>query len=104
MTASITWSVSALDRNMDDGKVTQIHYRVTGVDGEFTSGTYGSAGVNDEISVPYDQITEYIAIQWAKTALGPEEVAGTEAGVANALQEQANPTTGTGLPWGTFDS
>ena len=42
MTATITWSVAALDRETADGFVYTVHYRVDAADETYKSGAYGS--------------------------------------------------------------
>ena len=103
MTVSITWSVTNMDRTLSDGKVSNVHYRVDAVSGEHTAGAYGSVGVDDEVSIPYDQITEDIAVTWTKQELGPEQVAALEAGLVKQVEEMANPVQGSGLPWDTYE-
>jgi hypothetical protein len=39
------------------------------------------------------------AIGWAKDALGEDEVASIEAGIASQIDAMANPTTASGVTW-----
>jgi DNA-binding GntR family transcriptional regulator len=47
----------------------------------------------------YEDVTESVAIEWAKEALGEEEVARLEADVADQIEASKTPTHGTGIPW-----
>lgn len=103
MTA-ITWTISQLDRSLPDGTVLTAHWRCTGTDGEFTSSVYGTQSFpakdpSDPTFVPYDRITEALALQWTKDAMGAEQVTAHEANVQGQIDAQANPTSASGVPW-----
>ena len=98
-----TWTISQLDRELADGYVTTVHYRVDATDGTYNSGAYGSVGLEKpETLVPYKDLTSDIVIGWVKAKLDAEEdgtVAKIEAALAAQIAEQKTPKTGTGLPW-----
>lgn len=52
-----------------------------------------------EVFVPFEDITELSAINWAKNALGTAEVARIESEIDSELNELVTPTHGTGVPW-----
>ena len=47
----------------------------------------------------YADVTESVAIEWAKEALGSDEVTRLEADVADQIEASKTPTHGTGVPW-----
>lgn len=100
-----TWTVSAMDYNVSqDGHtnvVTCVHWRVSKEDGDHSGSSYGTVGLEPpgESFVEWADITEDMAVGWAKAALGDEQVAATEAAIDAQIAEQANPTSGTGVSW-----
>lgn len=104
MTTQITWTISQLDRSLPDGTVLTAHWRCNGTDGTFTGAVYGTQSFpakdpSDPTFVPYDQITEAMALQWTKDAMGAEQVTAHEANVQGQIDAQANPTSASGTPW-----
>ena len=99
-----TWSVDTLERQTANGIVYNIHYRIDANDGTYSSGAYGSIGLEapaegDEV-VPYAELTEETVIGWTKTALGGDEkVTEIETALQGQITEQRTPTRGTGTPW-----
>lgn len=100
MTATITWSVAALDRETADGFVYTAHYRVDAADETYSSGAYGSESFErPETLVPYAELTEATVIGWIKSKLTAEKVTQIEAALQAQIDEQRNPTKASGLPW-----
>ena len=98
------WTFSQLDRSLPDGTVLTAHWRCTGTDGTFTGSVYGTQSFptkdpSDPTFVPYEQITEALALEWTKDAMGTEQVAAHEANVQQQIDAQANPTSASGVPW-----
>ena len=104
MSTTFTWSVSTLDRTVADGIVGTVHYTVSAADDTYSSGAYGSVGLEapaegDDV-IPYADLTEAGVIAWVKTALGGEEkVTEIEAALQAQLDEQRTPTKAAGVPW-----
>ena len=102
---AVTWTIGTMERDLVQGDntdiVTVLHWRATDEDADGNSGSaYGT--VNVELvgePVPYADITEEMAIGWAKDALGADEVASIEAGIASQINAKANPTTASGVSW-----
>ena len=98
-----TWTIAQLDRELADGYVYTVHYRVDATDGTYSAGAYGSVGLEKpETLVAYKDLTSEIVIGWVKAKLDAEEagtVANLEAALAANIAEQKTPTTGKGLPW-----
>ena len=99
------WTVSAMDYAVSqDGHtnvVNTVHWRVSKEDGDNSGSSYGTVGLEapGESFVEWDDITEEIAVGWAKAALGDEQVAATEAAIDAQIAELATPTSGTGVSW-----
>lgn len=103
MTATITWSISELERHTADGIVFTAHYRVDASDGTYTAGAYGSLGfeapAEGDTVIPYADLTEATVIGWVKDSLGAEKVTEVESALQGNIDEQHAPTTATGKPW-----
>ena len=100
---TITWKIVQLDRELADGYVGTVHYRVDATDGTYSAGAYGSVGLEKpDTLVPYKDLTSDVVVGWVKAKLDAEEagtVAKVEAALAANIAEQKTPTVGTGLPW-----
>lgn len=101
---SVIWNVVSMQRDLPDGDtppeglVTVVHWTATFSEAR----NYGSVGLgapDPDNYTPYDDITETQAIDWAKTALGPEKVSGIESTLLKQEQRILNPTTADGVPW-----
>ena len=98
-----TWTIAQLDRELADGYVYTVHYRVDATDGTYSAGAYGSVGLEkpDKL-VAYKDLTSETVIGWVKAKLDAEEagtVAKVEAALAAQIAEQKTPTIGSGIPW-----
>ena len=98
---SITWSIPAMDSRTADGFVLTVHYDATATNEEFSETIYGSVSLppDSELTVPYDEISEEIAVGWVKSTLGEEKVEEIETELGVRLAEQVTPTLVTGTPW-----
>ena len=94
-----------MDREIKlDGKndvVTTIHWRASDTDSDENTGSlYGSVSVTlGKDFIAYKDIKEANAIQWAKDALGADEVKRIENNIASQIAEQKTPTTASGVSW-----
>lgn len=90
-----------MEREVADGYVHRVSYRVDGTDGEFfasfTSQTFLVRPSTDLI--PFEQLTESLVLEWISEVLGVEGVAAIESGILAELQDQRNPRVAEGLPW-----
>tara|TARA_R110002096_G_C14588338_1_gene721816 strand:- start:148 stop:459 length:312 start_codon:yes stop_codon:yes gene_type:complete len=101
-----TWTIATLERNTDDGVVIA-HWQATDneVVGEETHAgrSYGTCGFTPDSTAEgytvYADITEAQAIGWVKDSLGEEQVASTEASIADQIEESKAPLISTGVPW-----
>ena len=102
---AITWTISNMERAIIlDGKddvVTSIHWRASETDSDGNTGSlYGSVGVTlGKDFIAYKDIKESNAIQWAKDALGEDEVKSIEDNIASQIAEKKTPTTASGVSW-----
>ena len=102
-----TWTVVQMDCYPEYDNhvdvVFTVHWTLSGTDGTYTGGVYGSVGVTiDEGATytPYADLTEAQVIGWVQDALGEEQVAAYEANVAQQIADQADPPVVTPpLPW-----
>ena len=103
---AVTWNVVALDATKTVGSlsdvVTTVHWTASDADGDHTGSSYGSVGLAEADSgsfTAYKDITKDNAVEWAKAAIGADEVTSIEAGIAAQITESKTPTTTTGVPW-----
>ena len=103
---AVTFTISSMDRDItQNGKanvVTTIHWRASETDSDGNTGSsYGSVGVTlgSGAFVAYADITEANAIQWAKDALGSDQVTAVETSIANQITEMKTPTVASGVSW-----
>ena len=94
---TITWKITNLERKTSDGFVTTAHWTCTAQDGEFTAGSYGSAGFTGELVTPYAELTEADVLSWVWTVVDKEA---TESALTAQVEAQKNPVSASGLPWG----
>ena len=103
---AVTWTIASMDRDItQNGKadvVTTIHWRASETDSDGNTGSsYGSVGVTlgSQSFIAYADITEDMAIGWAKDALGSDEVTAIEANIASQIAEMKTPTVASGVSW-----
>lgn len=98
---SITWSIPAMESRTADGFVLTVHYDAVATNEQFSENIYGSVSLppDSELTVPYDEITEEIAVGWVKLTLGEEEVENIETELGVRLADQVAPPLVTGTPW-----
>ena len=102
---AITWKINNLDRDLTQGDneniITTIHWRASDADADGNTGSsYGSVGVT-LVGTPtaYADVTEAMAIGWAKDALGAEQVTSIEESITSEIDARANPVTASGVPF-----
>ena len=104
MAITKTWQVNTLERDVADGHVNKVIYRVKGIDGsEEKSRETGEVNFTKPSSLPsdfvaYDKLSESTVLGWVKTALG-DEVAKIEAKIDADIALINTPVTATGKPW-----
>ena len=74
MANTYTYKINTLDYQTADGKVLCIHYSIIGDNGEgVTASINGTTGLGGEVTIPYEELTEEIVIDWVKTNLAIEQ-------------------------------
>jgi len=97
---TFTWNIANLERETADGFVFTVHYTVNASNDTYSSGAYGSIGLErPDNLIPFTDLTEEIVVGWVKEKFGDEKVAEIEAALQAQLDEQAAPTKASGLPW-----
>ena len=101
-----TWEVNTMERDISDGHVNKVIYRVKAIDDSDNTekdGTRQTGEVNftKPSSLPsdfvaYDSLDAATCIGWVKTALGSDGVTAVEAAIDAALTPA---TTSVGKPW-----
>ncbi len=101
MAITKTWEVNTLTRELADGYVKEVIYRVKGLDGsEEKARATGSVELEKpETLIPYKDLTESTVLGWVKTKLGADAVAAVEKSLEDQIALINTPVTATGKPW-----
>jgi hypothetical protein len=102
METVFNWRVANLERETAEGVVLTVHYTISAEDGTYSSGAYGSIGLeppDKETMIPFAQLTEEIVVGWVKEKLTEEKVEEIEAALQAQLDEQHAPSRASGVPW-----
>ena len=101
--ATKTWEVNTLQRELADGYVNKVIYRVKGSDGTYETRATGEVELEKpETLIPYKDLTEEKVIGWVKAKLEADNagtVANIEAAIDANIAAQKTPVYGTGKPW-----
>jgi len=96
---AVTWTISTLERNTDDGVVVA-HWQASDVDGEHSGSSYGTCGFTPDSTADgytaYADITEAQAIGWVKADVDADAV---EASIAAQIADSKAPAITAGVPW-----
>ena len=96
---AVTWTISTLERNTNDGVVVA-HWRASDADGEHVGSSYGTCGFTPDPDadgyVAYDSLTEETVIGWVKADVDADAV---EASIAAQIADSKAPAISTGVPW-----
>ena len=104
MAITKTWEINTMERDVSDGYVTKVIYRVKGISGsEEKARETGEVSFTKPESLPSDFIAfssldASTVLGWVKTALG-DEVATIETRLEAAVNEVLTPTSAVGVPW-----
>ena len=104
---SITWVIEQMNcyptYESQTDVVFNVHWRVNATDGTYNATSYGTVGVTYVAGspyTPYADLTQAQVIGWVQTALGAEQVATIEAGLATDISNQVRPpVVSPALPW-----
>tara|TARA_R100000278_G_scaffold15504_1_gene15968 strand:- start:42 stop:347 length:306 start_codon:yes stop_codon:yes gene_type:complete len=101
MAITKTWEVNTLQRELADGYVNKVIYRVKGTDGTYETRATGEVDLEKpETLIPYKDLTADTVIGWVKAKLGADQVASIEKAIDDNITLQKTPTHGVGTPWG----
>ena len=104
MAITKTWEVNTLERELADGYVKKVIYRVIGIDGsEEKARATGEVNLEKpETLIPYKDLTESTVLGWVKAKLNAEND-GAVAAIEKSLEDEIalinTPVTSTGKPW-----
>ena len=101
MSITKTWEINTLERELADGYVKKVIYRVKGIDGkEEKARATGEVDLEKpETLVPYKDLTESTVLGWVKTKLGTEQVTAIEKSLEDQIALINTPVEATGKPW-----
>ena len=105
MAITKTWQVNTMERDLSDGHVKKVIYRVKGMDGETEKDrATGEVNFTKPSSLPsdfvaYDKLDEATVIGWVKTALGTDQVTEIEKAIEDKIAIINTPVTATGKPF-----
>jgi len=105
MAITKTWEVNTMERDVSDGYVTKVIYRVKGISGsEEKSRKTGEVIFTKPSSLPSDfvafaSLDSATVLGWVKTAIGTDEVSAIETNLEAEVNEILSPTSAVGVPW-----
>ncbi len=103
MATTTEWQVNTLQREVADGYVNKVIYRVNGADGTYTFRATGEVDLpKPDTLVAYASLTEETVLGWVKAKLDADNagtVAQIETAVKKGVDDQAAPTHAVGKPW-----
>ena len=101
MAITKTWEVNALERELADGYVKKVIYRVKGIDGsEEKARATGEVDLEKpKTLIPYKDLTESKVLEWVKAKLGTDEVSRVEKMLEDEIALLNTPVEATGIPW-----
>ena len=105
MAITKTWQVNTMERDLSDGHVNKVIYRVKGMDGETEKDrATGEVTFTEPESLPsdfvaYDKLDEATVLGWVKTAIGADDVAAIEKAIEDNIAIINTPVTATGKPF-----
>ena len=105
MAITKTWEVNTMERDLSDGHVNKVIYRVKGIDGsEEKDRATGEVSFIKPSSLPsdfvaYDKLDEATVLGWVKTTLGTDEVTAIEKTLEDNIALINTPVTATGKPF-----
>ena len=105
MAITKTWQVNTMERDLSDGHVNKVIYRVKGMDGETEKDrATGEVTFTKPESLPsdfvaYDKLDEATVLGWVKTSIGADDVAAIEKTLEDNIALINTPVTATGKPF-----
>lgn len=104
--ATVNWEVLDLKREVADGFVYQVDFKLSATEGGET--VDGNARVTfprpESLEVAYADLTEEVVIGWVKAERGSERVANMEAQINEALELKIGAAKQSGMPWAAAEA
>jgi len=98
--ATYNWNCKTVDVHPQEEEQTDVvynvHWTVTGVNGDYSVTNIGTQIVplnEGGDFIPFEDLTNEIVVEWTKEAMGEEQVASIEAGIAGQIEALINPTS-----------
>ena len=95
-----TWTIPTCEHDIATGGMNVVHWRCTGVVGDYSASSYGTVGLTPDPSspdfTPYADVTEAQAQGWVWDSVSQAD---TESALATNIENQKNPTEASGNPW-----
>jgi len=92
-----------VEQNAEADVVYNVHWIVTGTsdeldpqDNPYSATSIGTQTLDtSEITnfIPFDQVTNEEVVDWTQAAMGPQQVASIETGIASQIESMIHPTT-----------
>ena len=105
MATTLSWEVNTMDRDLSDGFVTKVIYRIKGIEnGTEKARETGEVTFSKPSSLPsdfkeYEALSEADCLVWVKDTLGTDQVTSIETDLTSKVDLINTPTTATGKPW-----
>jgi len=105
MAVTKTWEINTMERDVSDGYVTKVIYRVKGItDSEEKARRTGEVLYYKPSSLPSDfvefsKLDSATVLSWVKTTLGNDKVSAIETSLETEVNEIITPTSAVGVPW-----
>ena len=105
MAITKTWQVNTMERDISDGHVNKVIYRVIGKDDDTEKDrATGEVTFTKPESLPsdfvaYDKLDEATVLGWVKDAIGTDDVAAIEKTLEDNIALINTPVTATGKPF-----
>ena len=107
MAITKTWEVNTMERDLSDGHVNKVIYRVKGIDDSDSTEKDRATGevvFTKPDSLPsdfkaYETLDEATVLGWVKTSIGTDEVTAIEKALEDNIAIINTPVTATGKPF-----
>ena len=105
MAITKTWEINTMERDISDGYVTKVIYRIIGLSDSVEKHRFtGNVTFTKPESLPSDfiafaSLNAATVIGWVKTAIGADEVAAIEKAIEDNIAIINTPVTATGKPF-----
>ena len=100
MAVTYTWTIPTCEHDIATGGINIVHWRCTGVDGDYSTSTSGTVELTPDPSepdfTPYAYVTEAMAQAWVWEDVSQDD---TQAAIAVKINKLQNPTEASGNPW-----